>query len=207
MKGLFEIDGAVYKYMMKIYSLIVLNIMFILCAIPIVTIGSSITALYDVSQKMIDHRDTKIARNFFDSFRKNFKQGTKIWLGFIGLWGVLFFIASASGGANVIMLPLILIAVLSIFTLIYAFGIISKFDNTTGNTIRNAFVLSITNIPYSIIMLTFAGVLIVFVPIYLTKLSILSIFLTFSVVGYVQSMIMSKVFKGILAEGDDDEES
>ena len=49
MRGLFAIDGNIYKYMLKLYEVMVLNLLFIIASLPIVTVGAALTALYDVT--------------------------------------------------------------------------------------------------------------------------------------------------------------
>lgn len=61
-------------------DLIILNLLFLLCCIPIVTIGPAITAMYYVTMKMVRNEEAYIARSFFKSFKENFKQGLGIWL-------------------------------------------------------------------------------------------------------------------------------
>ena len=48
-RGLLAVNGIIYRYMLKLYDLIVLNILFVVSSLPLITIGASITALYDVT--------------------------------------------------------------------------------------------------------------------------------------------------------------
>lgn len=66
-----------------VWDLIVLNLLFLVCCIPVVTIGPAITALHYVTTKMAGEKDgTPVVGNFFKSFRANFRQGV--------LMGILF---------------------------------------------------------------------------------------------------------------------
>ena len=64
----------------KLADLILLNLLFIICCIPIVTIGASITAMYYVTLKMVRNEESYLFRSFFKSFKQNLKQSTVIWL-------------------------------------------------------------------------------------------------------------------------------
>lgn len=61
MRRLFSIDGTLYKYMMKVYDLIVLNLLLIITCLPIVTIGAALVALYDVTYKMQTGYEKKVS--------------------------------------------------------------------------------------------------------------------------------------------------
>lgn len=83
MNRLFNIDNPVMQFLSKMFDLIVLNLIFILSCIPIITIGASISALYYVCLKMLRGEDPYIWQNFWKSFRQNFKQSTVVWLLFL----------------------------------------------------------------------------------------------------------------------------
>lgn len=59
-------------------DLMILNIVFIICCLPIVTIGASLTALHYVTLKMVRNEESYIVKSFFKSFKQNFKQATII---------------------------------------------------------------------------------------------------------------------------------
>mgnify|MGYP002982023001 CR=1 FL=1 len=48
---MFGIDSKLYEFLSKIADLIIVNLLFIICSLPIVTIGASTTALYGVTKK------------------------------------------------------------------------------------------------------------------------------------------------------------
>src|SRR5574337_1076396 len=83
MRGLFVIDGNIYNYMLKLYEVMVLNLLFIIASLPIITIGAALTALYDVTLKMQVGIEKEMTRSFVKSFRKNGMQATKIWFAFL----------------------------------------------------------------------------------------------------------------------------
>ena len=57
-----------------------MNIYFVLTSIPIVTIGASFTALYTVTNKMVNDDEGPVKDEYFKAFKSNFKQSTIIWL-------------------------------------------------------------------------------------------------------------------------------
>ena len=88
MRGVFNPDSPMMRALGVVWDLIVLNLLFLVCCIPVVTIGPAITALHYVTTKMAGEKDgTPVVGNFFKSFRANFRQGV--------LMGILF---GAAGG-------------------------------------------------------------------------------------------------------------
>lgn len=57
-----------------------LGFLWILCSLPIITIGASSTALYYAMVKCIKKGDGYIAKEFFRSFRMNLIPGTILWV-------------------------------------------------------------------------------------------------------------------------------
>ena len=77
---MFGIDSKFYEVVSRIADLVVLNLLFVLCSLPIITIGASTTALYGVTKKMAENREGYIFRNYFRLFKENFKQSTIMWI-------------------------------------------------------------------------------------------------------------------------------
>ena len=78
--SIFNMDGPVFRFLNKMADLCILNLIFLLCCLPIITIGASVTALYSVTLKMSRDQEGYIARSFFKAFKANFKQATSIWI-------------------------------------------------------------------------------------------------------------------------------
>ena len=76
----FSLDSKFSQIMGRVFDLMMLNIIFLIMCIPIVTIGANFTAMYYVTLKMIKNEETYIFRTYWKSFRENFKQATAIWL-------------------------------------------------------------------------------------------------------------------------------
>ena len=74
LQGLFNYDNPVWRFIGKLGDLIILNILWMITSIPIVTIGASTTALYYVTLKLVRDEDGYTIKSFFKSFRDNFKD-------------------------------------------------------------------------------------------------------------------------------------
>lgn len=70
MGGFFSIDGKGFRFLSTMSELVTLNLLWLLCCIPIVTIGASTAALYTITIKMVKNEDSYVIRGFFSSFKQ-----------------------------------------------------------------------------------------------------------------------------------------
>ena len=80
MNQVFSPDSPVISFLGKIADLIIINLLVIICSLPIFTIGASWTAMYYVTVKMVKNEESYVTKDFFKSFKQNFRQATVIWL-------------------------------------------------------------------------------------------------------------------------------
>ncbi|MBO6113114.1 MAG: YesL family protein [Lachnospiraceae bacterium] len=163
MKGVFGYEGKFFAFMDKVGSLFWLNLLTIICSIPVFTAGASITACYYVTLKMVRDEEGYITKSFFKSFKQNFRQSTVIWLITL-LLGLVFFadyrllnLKDANGGpvvpfSNFIFIVVGAVAIVCLLINIYVYPVLAKFDNTIKNTVKNAFFMSILNLPKTIML-------------------------------------------------------
>ena len=77
--GIFDADGRLARFLNALGNLIVLNILTLICSLPIITIGTSMTALYTMTMRMARNEESSIIRGYFRAFHNNFKQSTIFW--------------------------------------------------------------------------------------------------------------------------------
>lgn len=158
MKNFFSLDSGFFAVMDKVANLLWLNVLFVICCIPVFTIGASMTAMFYVTLKMVRNEDCYITRSFFRSFKQNFKQATGIWL-LIVLAGGIFcadfvILRNADVPVGKIMTVIVMaLTVVMIFIVTYVFPVLAKFDNSIKNTIRNSLLMSIRHLPWTILIL------------------------------------------------------
>ncbi len=201
MGTIFNLDNPLWIFMGKVADLVILNALALLCSIPIVTIGASWTALYYVTIRIVRKEEGYVIRDFFRSFKENFKQATVIWL--------LVVLVVAVFAADIIiyrMMPeqipqafKVMVVVFAYFvlgTVVYVFPVLSRFHNTIKNTIKNAFLLSVINIPFTIIfmiMIVAPFILGAFV----IELAPIVLLLGISLPAFLSSMIFVRIFRKI----------
>ncbi len=198
MNKLFNLDNPIIIFMGKIADLILLNLIAILFSIPIITIGASWTAMYYVTVKMVKNEESYIFKDFFHSFKSNFKQATVLWLIVLVVAGIfvgdfLIYRAMPQAIPKVLMCVVMVIAILVLCTILYVFPVLSHFENTIRNTIKNAFLISIINVPYTIIFLILF-VVPMFLGSYLLRILPLIFMIGFSGPAYLASLCWKRIF-------------
>ena len=103
-------------------DLLVLNLLAILCSLPIFTIGAAVTALDDVCFRMIRQEGSSVVRGYFHAFRANFKRGILLGLLFLAAAALLYFdYLAALAYAPVFRVGIAAIAFLCLAFFSYAF--------------------------------------------------------------------------------------
>lgn len=146
-------DSKFSQTMIKLCYACFLNLLWMICSLPIITIGASTTALYYACLKIVRDEDFDAGRMFFHSFKQNFKQATVIWLImltagiFLGGDGyILYHLRSNSTGAMAVLWTLLLAiiiaaAVIYVIVLLYVFPLLASVENTTFAMLKNAFLI------------------------------------------------------------------
>lgn len=155
---LFQLDSPLMNFLNKVADLMWLNILALICCIPIVTAGASLTALHYMALKIVRNEESYITRGFLKSFKQNFKQATAIWLillvAMLLLAGDVYIIFYSGMEFNVVIKVIIMAAIVLVaFVATFVFPLLSKFDNTVKQTIKNAFFMSIMQLPKTILMI------------------------------------------------------
>lgn len=84
-----NLDNPVFRAMGRLGDIVVLNLAWILCCLPVVTAGAATAALLTVARRTAAGESCRIWRDFFRAFRLNFGQATRTWLILLPL-GALF---------------------------------------------------------------------------------------------------------------------
>ena len=80
MQKLFDPDGGFSHFITRLSQLIWLNILFLVCSLPVVTFGASSAALYTVLLRLLQGEDGHLTRRFFAAWRDNWKRASGCWL-------------------------------------------------------------------------------------------------------------------------------
>lgn len=203
MSRFFNPDNPVMEFIAKIFDLVILNLIFIFSCVPIITIGASTSALSYVTLKMVRGEDSYIWRNFWKSFRQNFKQGTLVWIFSILIFiflGMDFYIINSQNTSlfAVVRILLWIVCAVALSVFLYVFPVISHFVCTTKQALKNALLMTFGHLPYTLMMLALAGLLL-FLCSSSSKLFAMIVVLSgicgFSVVSFVYSIMFDRIFQ------------
>lgn len=146
LKGLFDPDGAFARAMDWIGRMVLLNVLFLLCSIPVITFGASSAALYGCIQKMQKGYDGKLTALFFKTFAANVKTATPAWLVllvFVALCVVDLLVVPAGLWRILATLGLQLCAMVAVLL----FPLLARYENRPLTHVKNAFLLAVGNLP------------------------------------------------------------
>ena len=213
MKALFSPNSKFMRLMSRVGDLMVLNLLFLVTCIPIVTIGAASTALYTICFRFGTEREGHMFRAYFQAFRAEFIRSTLLWLMILlcgcmtALDAYLFYLMP--GWMHWLFLLFTVLFFLVLFILGYAFPLLSQFDNKALPTFKNALVLSLGYLPRSILITVFH--VFPFVLLWLDfygflQMGFLWVALYFSTAAYVNSILLKKVFAPYLPEPEGPEE-
>lgn len=199
MNSLFNLDNPVFTFLSKLADLFILNIVFLICCLPVVTIGAATTALYSVTLLMVKEEEGSIIGGFFKSFKQNFKQATIIWLimlvlGIIFSVDIRFWLNQTSKWGYIV--GIITLSAVFIFSLVavWIFPTLSKFENTNKDTVKNSFYFSFKHLPTTILIIAIPIIYVVLffmIPIF----TLITFVIGFAIIVYLQSIFILKVFK------------
>lgn len=184
-------------------NIFLVNILFILFSIPIVTVGASLTAMYTVMLRIVRKEDSVTGKGFVNAFRENFKKATVIWLMLIAacvvIYGELVYVTNFTGPIVQFYSVLTMAEViLLVITLPFLFPLVARYDNTVWNTIKNAFLLSVSNLGawLKVALAWFAPIaLSAYYPVLFFSTWYLWIIIGFGLIGFGTSHTINRVFK------------
>ena len=142
-----KLASSLGLFLRRMFDLMVLNILWLLCCLPVFTFGPASSALARVMITLVRGGSEAVAKNFFIAFRRDF--GRAVVLGLIGLLGLAIavsdirFALSLSGGMKILFLIVaVLVSSLVFSYLAYIFALHAFFENSIAGQIRNALSLA-----------------------------------------------------------------
>lgn len=197
-------DGKFVKVLNRIADLVGLNLLAILFCIPIITIGASITAVYGCIFRIQEKREGYLTKDFWKLFKECFRSSTIIYLVGAAVAAMLYLdyqIFATDSRLDILQVLVVAggILVAEIFT--YAFPMESYFENSLKATVKNALLLGISNIPYTLLMLginVFPFFLVARIPVTFGIWFLIGI----SGVAWINSFFLKKIFSKVRIRKD-----
>ncbi len=137
----------------KFLLLFFLNCLWLICCLPVITIGGATCAAYAVALRLADDDEEVqsvrgIVRRFFKAFKQDFLQGLLLSL-FTGAGvalGYFLFDRARDYGFNLIIIAALVVYALVVLVVnLYAYPLVARYSNTFVNTLKNSIALYAMN--------------------------------------------------------------
>ncbi|MBR3949042.1 MAG: YesL family protein [Oscillospiraceae bacterium] len=148
MKQQSKLKDSLLRFLRDLFDLTVLNWLWLVCSLPIVTVGPATCALYAVTLKMAREEPVSPVKDFFRGFRVNAKPGFLLGLAAAVLLaaaaGDLWLARQLTGNFRTLYLVVaVMVAVIFLIFLAYTFPLQAMFDSSVKTHIKNAFKLTV----------------------------------------------------------------
>lgn len=205
--GFFNYDNPVWRFIGKFFDVFVLNILWMLCCIPVVTAGAATTAVYYVTMKLARDEDESTVRQYFKSFKENFKQATAIWLILLALLAVIALdlyisvMMPGNGRMRLVMISFFIgFALIWAGMFLYIFPLQATFYNPVKKTLINSLFICLRHFPATLGMLAIdlaiPGLAFMAVPFLQPTMFIFG----FPLLAFINSYILIGIFKKYMPE-------
>ena len=205
---MYQEQHIIIRILTHIFDFILLNILWLLTSIPIVTLGAATAALYSVMMSVVEKKEGYIIKDYWKAYCRNFKQSTVVWILLLFLGACLWFDLTLIGVVPGLFRQIgtvVLGAVLIFYFMecIFVFPLIAKFENSTGNMIKNALLIPVSRLPYALMILSMTGAAIIVT--FLNQMTIMIGAVIWSAIGvsvlsYANSLLLVKMLAPFMLE-------
>lgn len=198
---IFNIDSPLMRALAYLTDLVILNILWLICCIPIVTIGASTTALYGCFLNR--SIESSIVKRFFQQFRSNLKNSTILWgidIVFLAIlmMNIWFYYNNIEGDFSIARILLLMPAVILGVGTEYIFPLQSHFENSVKQTIKNSFLVGMAHFPTSLLILIIQSLPVILalvdIGIFL-RISPVLLLIGQSAIANISSLFFKRIFK------------
>ena len=201
----FSPKSAGTRFLTALANLIIVNFLFIITCIPVITIGASITSLYRITIAILAGDNPSVWKDYLTCFKSNFLKATLFQLLYTAL--TAFFLFEIFMVNNMMdpeyywaAYPAYFFLAVVFSSSVYAFPLLAWFEESFKQYLKNSVLLAITNIPVTLMIIVITGGLAFLVYQFtVTSLSIL-IFMGFSTIAMFYSLFFKRIFEKLGAE-------
>ena len=161
----------------RLIDLILAGFYWVICSLPVITIGAASTALYYTVVKCVRHERGRMSASFFAAFKREFRQGTIIWLIYMAYIAIIaadaWAIEVTGLGTGTLGLLRWLFFLPALLSLPWIFAYVSRFSNSIRGSLKFAGWLTLKHLGRSAAMaaeLMAAGVIVWLTPMLLPLL-------------------------------------
>jgi uncharacterized membrane protein YesL len=193
------LDTRVYRWLEVATDFFLLNLMWLVACLPVVTIFPSTAAMFGVVRDWVRGKEGSLTRTFITRFRENLGQSLlvgAIWTVFGVALFLDFLVASKlSFGAEVVLKALlVLVSALYAFGSVFLFPVMVHYEADWKTVIRNSLLMSIGRLPTTVMCLVLLAVMVG-----LTVIVPFLVIITGSITAYFVYRLCDREFRKINA--------
>lgn len=200
----FNYDSGIMQALGKFFDCICLNLLWIICCIPVFTVGAASTAYYYAYNKAIRQKRSYASKEFFHGFKISFKQSTIVWLITLVLYVVtildlmiLHGLADSLSFTKIVLAFILVLLILLTMWVVYVFPYMARFENNIKVIMKNCVLIMIANLPWSILLLVLFVITVgIFLLIPMIGMLAPAVYLPFA------NMILERVFRKYMTPED-----
>lgn len=206
---LFDPDSPIMSFLARVADLVILNVLWLLCCLPVVTAGASTTAMYHVARHLQEESTSSVTRDFFRSFKSDFRQATPVYLLLLiptaaVVMNAWILSAQSSDVVPVYVRAIWMVSALMLtFVVSFVYPVMAYFDDTVWKTLRTAAVLAVAKLPRTVLIsaINLLPIIMLFVSLpFFLRSSIFWLLIGGSLTAYLNMLILRPVFKKIIDE-------
>ena len=205
MKRLFSPEGALFRITERLTNLVVLNLLYLVFCIPIVTIGPATAALHYVTLKYAANEEDRVWAPFIHSFRQNLKQGilvgliataVGVFLAFDLYW--IYQMVNAGQAFDKVVLVLVSLAcIVYLMMTAYIYPLLARYDNSLKQMFRTAIILAIRHLPATLCMAVISAapiILLMYTPTTFMVSLTFYFFIGFAAIAFLHDKLIHRIF-------------
>lgn len=210
MSGFFNQDNPFWRFINTLTDIVLMNLVFVICCLPVVTIGPVWTAMYYTMMKSVRRERGYVFKNFLHSLKQNFVQGLVCWLVLLIFGGTAGFSIwsmwkqTENGGNGLFLFWVSVFVLLFVICLaMYIFPALSRFNFSVGELFAFAAVVGVKYFYITLALLAiFAAAIFacyLYLPLLVLGMPVLFIF--------VSSFLIEKIFKAYMPKFDENDDT
>ncbi len=163
MTGAFRMESRLFQIVEKTVNLIKLNIIWVLCSLPLVTAGAALCALHVTAVRILEGEEGYVFRDFWTVYRSKMRLSLKLWLPLLAaavilIYDYMFWREVEGNLAEGMRVLICVLSGLWIALVIYVFPLAARMETAAGRTCRNGMLLVLKYLPQSVYLLFITGV-------------------------------------------------
>lgn len=204
MAGFFNYENKFMSGLNKLYDGMLLSFLWLICSLPVITMGASFTALYYAVNKSIRHNRGYAWKEFFKAFKSNFKQSTIVWIinlvllivGALDCY-ILNQVMDTMTFAKIVMVIIVAFLIFLLMWMAYVYPYMARFALPTKALMKNCAIIAMANFHWSFLL-----VLLVIVSAVLTYyVAVIAVFVPV-IYMVIANRIIEKVFRKYMSDED-----